>query len=147
ERGPVERRIAIEALEAVAREHRAEGRRDGGPPLGIEPQGVVGHEAVHGLPPPPVAPALLRREQRAPAPPLPGGRSGPPPRMGHYGLSWDRLGVKSVRRRRSRPARADLRILLMGFRLKEWLRGASRSLQRNALASQPPPSQANSSRA
>src|SRR5215510_7542307 len=66
--------------------------------------------------------------------------------MGRYGLSWDRLGVKSVRRRRSRPARADLRILLMGFRLKEWLKGDSRSLQPTHWPATPPRSQANSSR-
>ena len=72
ERGAVERRIAIEALETVAREHRAKRRRDRDPALGVEPQGVVRHEAVHDVPgaPPPVAAALLGHEPQAPAPPL-----------------------------------------------------------------------------
>src|SRR5262249_32984694 len=57
ERGAVERRKEREALKPFAREHRAKGRRDRDPPLGVEPQGVVRHEAVHDAPgaPPPVA--------------------------------------------------------------------------------------------
>src|SRR5262249_37541465 len=50
ERRPVERRIAVEALETVARQDRAEGRRDRDPALGIEAQRIVGHEAVHNVP-------------------------------------------------------------------------------------------------
>ena len=58
ERRPVERPIAVEALEAVAGEHRAEGGRDRDPPLRVQTQRVLGHEAVHGAPcsPAPVCP-------------------------------------------------------------------------------------------
>src|SRR5262249_37961395 len=72
ERGTIECRIAIEALETIAREHRAKRRRDRDPTLGVEPQGVLRHEAVHDVPgpPPPVASALLGHEPQAPAPPL-----------------------------------------------------------------------------
>src|SRR5262249_24715223 len=70
--GRVERGMAIEALEAAAREHRAERRRDRHPALRVEAQGVMGHEAVHDAPgsPPRVASALLEREPQPPAPPL-----------------------------------------------------------------------------
>src|SRR5262249_39935838 len=102
ERGPVERRITIEAFEAVAREHGAERCRDRDSALGVEPHGVVRHEAVHDVPgaPPPVVSALLQCEPQTPA--LRGRSWGPHHSMGRYGLSWDGLGVKSADR--PRPA-------------------------------------------
>src|SRR5262249_16083737 len=101
ERGPVERRIAIEALEAVAREPRGDRRRDPPRAFGIGAKRVGGQEAVHAVPGPPprVASALLRREPQVPAPPLRGRSWTPHRRMGHYGLSWDRLGVNQPRAR------------------------------------------------
>src|SRR5262249_30613973 len=106
ERRSIERRIAVKSFEAVAREHRAKRRRNRHPPLGIETQGVMGHEAVHNAPgspnagpvlargPGPVAPALFAREPGRSAGPLRGRFWAPHLRVGYYGLSWDYLGVK-----------------------------------------------------
>src|SRR5262245_44675105 len=49
ERRTVERRVAVEAVEAVAREHCTKGRRNRHTSLGIEAQRVMGHETVHKL--------------------------------------------------------------------------------------------------
>src|SRR5690606_40589159 len=48
DRRPVQCRITIKTLEMVALQHRAIGRGDRHPPLGIELQGAIGHEQAHG---------------------------------------------------------------------------------------------------
>ena len=50
ERRPIERGIAIETVEAVACQHRAEGSRHRNAALGVQTEHVVGHEAVHLAP-------------------------------------------------------------------------------------------------
>src|SRR6185312_11553385 len=47
DRGTVERRSTVEALEAIAGEHRTKRSRNRDAPLGIEPRRDVRHEAVH----------------------------------------------------------------------------------------------------
>ena len=83
---PIERRITIESVEAVARQHCAKECRHGYAPLGVEPQHVMGDEAVHfalrhagG----PLRKALALR-----------------PFLGLNGLSWDNMGVNG-------PAQVD----------------------------------------
>ena len=48
----VDRRIAVEPLEAVARQHLPERRRDGDPSLPVDPVGDARYEAVHRSPQP-----------------------------------------------------------------------------------------------
>src|SRR6187549_3799381 len=60
----VQGRIAVEAFEAVAGEHRAKRSRDRDAPLGIEPRRDVRHEAVHHSTPPGYAPRLRWVEPR-----------------------------------------------------------------------------------
>ncbi len=127
ERGAVERRIAIEALEAIAGEHRAERRWDRYPTLGIEPQCVVGHEAVHDVPgsPLPVAPALSECKPNAPTSSRRVRSWAPLLRMGCYGLSWDHVGVNQPPGRPRAPANRVSTPSLIRRGLKEWLRGSA----------------------
>src|SRR5579864_2390362 len=99
ERRPVERRIAVQAVEAVARQHRAERRRHRNATFGIETQHVMGHKPVH-LAPPRAADSNLAA---APAGQRPGHprhtrrgpdrSSGPPTFVRTNGLSWDNMVV------------------------------------------------------
>src|SRR5262249_19947537 len=96
QRRPIECRIAVETFEAVAREHGTKRRRDRDPPLGVETQRVVRHEAVHNVPGS-IRLAVPARPRRGPdrsARPRRARSWEPHVRMGCYGLSWDYLGVK-----------------------------------------------------
>src|SRR5262245_29763857 len=107
--------IAVESFESVAHEHPPERRRNRDPPLGIEPQRVVRHEAVHPHSTLGYAPA------RPPSSP-PNGR---PQRwlhsMGNRGIPWEIMGVngpsKSLPTQRARVGSNEL----AAARLKETL--------------------------
>ena len=73
----IERGIAVQTFEAVARQHCPKRGRDRYPPFGVESQRVVGDETVHDAP-------------------IPGKRGRKPPRMGYYGLPWETLGVNGT---------------------------------------------------
>ena len=87
DRRTIQRRIAIETVEAVAGEHRAHGCGYRDPPLGVEPQRDVRHEAVH-------TPHPTRRT----------------PDLRNRGISWDIMGVNGMRplRHTGAPAQSPL---------------------------------------
>src|SRR5579862_2634802 len=97
ERRPVEGWIAVQAVEAVARQHGAKRRRHRDATLGIETQHVMGHKPVHLAPRRaadrsatltglrPVHPRHPRRG--------PDRISGSPAFVGANGLSWANMGV------------------------------------------------------
>ena len=82
EGSPVEGRITIKALEAIAGENGPERRRNRNPALCVEGHCVMGDEPVHGRPPP----RSKCRDQRSQQ----GDRSASTARdrMGVYGLTW-----------------------------------------------------------
>src|SRR5262249_1173365 len=103
----VERRIAVEAVESVAREHRTKRRRDGHTPLGIEPHRVIAHEAVHADTHPTLTTKTRpsRSRLRATARPRAAilsdcGRRRPAgrryPALGKFGISWDYMAVNAT---------------------------------------------------
>src|SRR5262249_61792781 len=98
---------------------RSTGGKEGGNgrrPCEGEPQGEVRPEGAHAAPgaPPPIVSALLQCEPQTP--PLRGRSWGPHHRMGHYGLSWDNLGVKFVDRPRPALRPAESRRPIKGMR-------------------------------
>src|SRR5690606_31896362 len=129
DRRAIERRIAMQAVEAVAGEHRAEGSRDGDAPLGVEPQREIRHEAVHvpystptgrlpATPRRPAIPGLPRR--RTPR------RNGRKSSVDICGISWDIMGVNGANSPGSRPRRTDAlhAARLTPFKLKDFFLSA-----------------------
>ena len=94
----VQRRIAIESVEAVARQHRAVGGRDRDASLRVEAQGVVRDEPIHSRAQSPVPPRRFSAESHPGA--LEGRaaqtrpRSPSRQRLGIFGISWDLMVVK-----------------------------------------------------
>src|SRR6516162_4411485 len=108
----VERWIAVEPLEPVAHEHPPEGCRNRHPTLGIEPQRVVRHEAVHPHSTPGYAPVST------PLSPTNGRSQRWLHRLGLNGITWDNMGVNG--RAVVGPTRPNLRLIneLAAIRLK-----------------------------
>src|SRR5579862_8654395 len=97
ERRPVEGWIAVQAVEAVARQNAAKRRRNRNATLGIETQHVMGHKPVHLAPrrvadrsatPTGLRPVHPRHPRRGPD-----RISGSPAFVGTNGLSWVNMGV------------------------------------------------------
>src|SRR5262249_8916636 len=77
----VQRGVAVEAIEAVARQNSAECRRYRDAPLRVEPQRGVGHEAVH------------LHSTPTGYTPIPGVTAGCTMLLGFNGLTWAFVGV------------------------------------------------------
>src|SRR6516165_1563435 len=87
ERRTIERGIAVESLETVAREHRTERGWDGHPRLGVEPQGEVGDKPVHD--PPVASPWIVAARSTLQRKRLRLGQPGSRALLGGNGITWD----------------------------------------------------------
>ena len=101
DRRMVECGIAVQTVEAVACEYGAIRSRNRDAPLGIEPQRVVRHEAIHTH----TTPTRYSPTRRQHIP-----RTGESPAsLGNYGITWDNLGVNGLRAARRSSAMGMLR--------------------------------------
>ena len=87
ERRRVERRIGVDALEAVLRQNLPERRRDRNAALGVEAMGEMGEETVHGAP--------RRAQSRRPGE-RPTAASAHDLLTGCRGIAWDPMGVNEA---------------------------------------------------
>src|SRR3984885_12613826 len=102
ERRPVERRITIKTIEAVAFEHRAKRRRHREPSFGVQAQRVMRHKPVHLVPQPDeVSPACVGLTF-----------------VGLIGPLWDNVGISET----PHPLRGSARSRLARGKLKESLK-------------------------
>ena len=103
DRRPVQRRIAVEAVLALARQHRPEGRRNRYPTLLVEPVRISGDKTVHH-PPNPVRAITPPRAGKPDLGPPPRARDRPSDRrnpaagqtstgVSTTGMIWDIMGI------------------------------------------------------